>query len=75
MTWKCIGWLLIVYQVDRMIVDSGALGELCGGVWRGDIDVFQILNGDRDGDILVLQDRATKAFIIVFWRLLPILLH
>ena len=25
MTWECIGWLLIVYQVDRIIVDAGAI--------------------------------------------------
>ena len=35
------------------------------GVGRGDVGVVQIIGGDHDEDILGLQDRATKAIIIV----------
>ena len=43
---------------NRIIIDAGVFGKLCGGVWRGDVGVFRILGGDRDRDILVLQDRV-----------------
>ena len=36
----------------------GALGQLRGGVGRGDVGVVQSFSGDHDGDILGLQDRA-----------------
>ena len=62
MTWKVIGWLLIVYQVDRMIVDAGVLGYHRCGIRREDIDVIRILGGVCDGDIHGLQDRATRLY-------------
>ena len=45
-------------QINRTIVDACVFRELRGGVWREDVGVFQILSSDRDGDILVLQDRV-----------------
>ena len=41
--------------------DIGALVE------RKDIGVIRKVGGNRDGNILELRDRATKAFIIVLW--------
>ena len=41
--------------------DIGALVE------RKDIGVIRKVSGNRDGNILDLRDRATKAFIIVPW--------
>ena len=54
-----IKWLFIVYQVDRMIVGAGVLGQPHRRVRRRGVGVFQILGGDRDGDILALQDRVS----------------
>ena len=40
-------------QINRTIVNTGVFGKLHAGVWRRDVGVFQILGGDRDGNILV----------------------
>ena len=51
MTWKVIGWLLIIYQVNRIIVDAGVLGYHRHGIRREEIGVIRILGGARDGDL------------------------